>query len=124
MHLSPSPTAGMTDTSGTPLASTDETKPTRPTSFLTPSSSALNSRLHELDVAGFAGFGPLLSSRLNAAATLSWMFRGLTMLSVVTFSLAPLAVSLLICSLLGRTCQRMARAVWKEERREEGAREM
>ena len=121
MYLSPSPTAGMTDTSGAPLASTDETKPTRPTSLLTPSSLALNSRLHEPDG---AGFGPLLSSRLNAAATLSWMFRGLTMLSVVTFFLSPLAVSLLICSLLGRTCQRMARAVWKEERREEDAREM
>jgi hypothetical protein len=120
MYLSPSPTAGMTDTSGIPLASTDETKPTRPT-VLTPSSAALNSRLH--GPGGF-DFGTLLSSRLNAAATLSWMFRGLTMLSVVTFSLAPLAVSLLICSLLGRTCQRMARAVWKEERREEGAREM
>jgi hypothetical protein len=120
MYLSPSPTAGTTDTSGDPLASTDVTKPTRPTSFLTPSS-ALNSRLHELEA---AGFGPLLSSRLNAAATLSWMFRGLTILSMTMFSLSLLAVSLLICSLLGRTCQRMVRAAWKEERREEDAREM
>jgi len=108
----------MTDTTGDPLASTAVIKPTRPGSFLPSSFPALKSRLHELDVVAVAVFriaGALLSSRLNAVATLSWMTSGLLMLSSSGPPLARLVASLLVACLLGRNCQRMARAVWKDQ---------